>query len=35
VPHTRETADERERFFAECERLAGVEVPTDTETGAT
>jgi dehydrogenase/reductase SDR family member 12 len=35
APHTRETADERERFFAECERLAGVEVPTDTETGAT
>jgi dehydrogenase/reductase SDR family member 12 len=27
VPHTRETAAERERFFAECERLAGVEIP--------
>jgi NAD(P)-dependent dehydrogenase (short-subunit alcohol dehydrogenase family) len=34
VPRTRETLQERERFFAECERLAGVEVPTDTETGA-
>jgi NAD(P)-dependent dehydrogenase (short-subunit alcohol dehydrogenase family) len=34
LPRTRETPQERERFFAECERLAGVEVPADMETGA-
>ena len=34
VPRTRETAEERSRFFAECERLAGVEVPADMETEA-
>ena len=35
LPRTRETAAERERFFAECERLAGVEVPATTKTRVT
>jgi NAD(P)-dependent dehydrogenase (short-subunit alcohol dehydrogenase family) len=34
LSRTRETAEEREQFFAECERLAGVEVPVGTEIGA-